>query len=236
MKFTPIASSSAGCSYILTSGDLAPLILDAGVSFKAIQTALDFRVSSVAGVLVSHAHGDHCKAVYQLLNSAVDVYASEGFWRVTNHGQSHSANVLEVDTVTEIEGWKVKPFLAVHDSPDTFGFLIGDQSGNRALYLTDSAYSPHRFDSLTHIFVECNYSKEIIRRKVDSGEIDQERFRRTVANHMSLETLCDLLRANDLRRVREIHLLHLSDSNSDEALFKETIAKLTGKPVYVAPK
>jgi hypothetical protein len=34
--------------------------------------------------------------------------------------------------------------------------------------------------------------------------------------------------------LQEIHLLHLSDANSNEKEFKEKIQKLTGVPVYVA--
>jgi hypothetical protein len=50
---------------------------------------------------------------------------------------------------------------------------------------------------------------------------------------MSIEGLKRLLWINDTTRLKGIHLLHLSDSNSDEKLFKEEIQKLTGKPVYV---
>jgi phosphoribosyl 1,2-cyclic phosphodiesterase len=51
---------------------------------------------------------------------------------------------------------------------------------------------------------------------------------------MSLKTVKDMLRANDLSQVKEIHLLHLSDRNSSAKLFKKEIQELTGKPVYIA--
>jgi phosphoribosyl 1,2-cyclic phosphodiesterase len=50
-----------------------------------------------------------------------------------------------------------------------------------------------------------------------------------------LEQVKEFLKANDLSKVQQIVLIHLSDGNSDEALFKTEIQKLTGKPVYVAP-
>ena len=46
----------------------------------------------------------------------------------------------------------------------------------------------------------------------------------------------EFLRANDLSKVEEIHLLHLSDGNSDEARFKREIQELTGRVVMVAGK
>jgi hypothetical protein len=51
---------------------------------------------------------------------------------------------------------------------------------------------------------------------------------------MNLQTVKGFLQANDLSRVQEIHLLHLSAANSDGVLFKREIQKTTGKPVTIA--
>ena len=53
---------------------------------------------------------------------------------------------------------------------------------------------------------------------------------------MSLETCLDVLRNNDLKMVNNILLIHLSDSNSDEVLFKQEVSDLTGKIVNIANK
>lgn len=50
---------------------------------------------------------------------------------------------------------------------------------------------------------------------------------------MSLETCIELLKANDLSKVKEIHLIHLSDSNSDAEEFRRTIEDMTKIPVYI---
>ena len=82
---------------------------------------------------------------------------------------------------------------------------------------------------MSHILLETNFSKDTI-----APDLDPEVKRRLYRNHMSLETAKDFLRANDLCQVKEIHLLHLSSGNSDAALFRAEIEKLTGKPTYVA--
>jgi phosphoribosyl 1,2-cyclic phosphodiesterase len=79
--------------------------------------------------------------------------------------------------------------------------------------------------------IECNYS-----RKTLSKDLDPAQRKRLYKSHMSLETLLKFLAANDLSMVREIHLLHLSDDNSDEAMFRETIQGATGIPVYIGRK
>ena len=51
-----IGSSSSGNAYILDCGS-EQLILELGVSWKEILKALNFDLSKVVGVCVSHSHG-----------------------------------------------------------------------------------------------------------------------------------------------------------------------------------
>jgi hypothetical protein len=44
----------------------------------------------------------------------------------------------------------------------------------------------------------------------------------------------EFFKVNDLSKVQEIYLLHLSSGNSDAVRFKREFAELTGKPVYIA--
>lgn len=55
MKIQFVASSSAGNCGIVDDGKTI-LLLDAGISFKSIQIALDFDFGKVGGVLLSHCH------------------------------------------------------------------------------------------------------------------------------------------------------------------------------------
>lgn len=82
--------------------------------------------------------------------------------------------------------------------------------------------------------VECNYSINILNQNIAAGRVPTVMKHRLLRSHFSLENVKDFIRANDMRKVQEIHLLHLSDNNSDEALFKREIMALTGKQVYVA--
>lgn len=81
--------------------------------------------------------------------------------------------------------------------------------------------------------IECNYSQRILNENVESGRVPEFLMHRVMQSHFSLENLLVFLKANDLSKVQEIHLLHLSDSNSYEALFKQEVQAATGKLVYV---
>lgn len=235
IEFRPLASSSDGCCYRVGSGSSMPLLIDAGLRYQEIQKGLDFKVSSLAGVLISHAHGDHCKAVPELLKAGVDVYASAQTWQAMRI-ESHRAATIREGEEFSIGPWRVHPFEAVHDMDGTLGFVVASPCGGRLLYLTDSAYSKFRFDGLTVIAVECNYSRELLRTNTISGKIDLQRGRRTTCTHLSLERLIEMLQANDLSQCKEIHLLHLSDENSSEEEFKLAVQRATGVPTYVAAK
>lgn len=81
--------------------------------------------------------------------------------------------------------------------------------------------------------IECNYVKSRLDENVKLCKIDINLRNRIVKNHLSLETVVEALKIADLNKLRKIYLLHLSDSNSDEALIKRTIQETTGIEVVV---
>lgn len=82
--------------------------------------------------------------------------------------------------------------------------------------------------------VECNYAKDILYENVKRGAVPEVFKNRLLTSHFSLENVKEFLKANDLSKVQEIHLLHLSDGNSDAERFKREIMAVCGKPVYIA--
>lgn len=232
MEIRVLASSSAGNCYWISDGKTS-LLLEAGIRFEEIRKGVRFQVSTIAGCLVSHEHGDHAKSVADVMKAGVDVYASAGTIEALGIS-GHRVRTLKVLEPVRIGTWTILPFDTVHDAVEPLGFVLASTTGAKLLYLTDSAYCKYRFKGLTHLMVEANYSAEILRRNVESGVLHPAQYKRVLRNHMSLERLLEMLAANDLSQVREIWLLHLSDGNSDEAAFKAAVERATGKPVYVA--
>lgn len=236
MRVQVIASGSGGNAYALHQEGAAPLLLEAGIPYKRLQVALRHQVSSLAGCLVSHEHGDHAMSVERLMRAGVDVYATGGTFDalgLTGH-RAHPITALEP---FDVGGrWIVTPVPAVHDAAEPVGFFVMAADGDRLLYLTDTAYCAHRFEQLSIVMVEANYSSELLRRQVTSGVVEAQVAARTIRNHMSLERCIDLLKANDLSAAREVYLLHLSNSNANEEQFAEAVRRTTGVPVYVAPE
>ncbi len=232
MDIRVIASGSSGNAYRVSDGKTS-LLLDAGIPFKRIQQALNFGVSRLSGCLITHSHGDHSKAVRDLIKAGVDIYTSDG----TVHAcklVGHCVNVVKALEEFNIGTFRIMPFDVQHDAPEPLGFLITSfATGEKLLYFTDTYYIKYKFNGLNYIMGECNYSMNLIENSVKRGDIPAELAPRIVKSHMSLEHFLDFLRANDLSQVKQIYLLHLSANNSDAEFFKREVQRLAGTEVYV---
>lgn len=232
MDIQVLASSSKGNCYRIDDG-ITPLLLECGISFKEIQKRLNFNLSSIAGCLITHEHGDHSKAIKDMMRVGIDCYMSEGT-RKALEVSGHRVRVVQAKEQLKIGTWTILPFSTEHDAVEPVGFLLADKAGDKLLYATDTYYCRYKFNGLTHVMIECNYAPDILEKNVEAGLIPVTLKKRLLQSHFSLPNVKDFLKANDLSRVREIYLIHLSDGNSDAKRFKREISELTGKPVYIA--
>ena len=236
MNFTPIASSSKGNTYLLESPGAAPVLLEAGIPIKSLREKLwshGVRLSDLAGCLVSHSHGDHARGVKDILKAGVDVWTSIETATELGIESHHRFNDLSSGVKTTIGTWTVLPFDLHHDVP-TQGFFIRAPDGERLLFVPDTSYIRDRFSAINILAIECNHVADILSENIQEGNIPSAVGRRVRRNHMSLDSVIGMLKANDLSRCREIWLLHLSDGNSDEARMIRTVQEQTGIPCRAA--
>lgn len=233
ISIKPLASSSAGNAYLIDDGHTR-LLLEAGIRYKDIQRGVGFQMSQIAGCLLTHEHGDHSKAIRHVLKAGIDCYASYGTWESLLLDGHHRAHPVQSQKPFGLGTWTILPFDVQHDVSEPVGYLLANKSGEKLVFLTDTYYCKYTFEGVTHFMVECNFSQKLLDENIAAGRVPHVMRRRLMKSHFSLEHVKDFLRANDLHSVREIWLLHLSDNNSDEAMFKREIQALSGKVVYVA--
>ena len=104
------------------------------------------------------------------------------------------------------------------------------------LFATDTYYIPNTFKDLNNILIEANYSSDILKENVHNGIISLAQMNRTLQSHMSYETCIKTLFDNDISKVNNIVLIHLSDKNSNSLRFREGIQKATRKTTHIADK
>jgi len=237
MQLTVLGSSSKGNCYVLQN-DTEALVIECGVSLLEVKKALDFNISKVVGALVSHEHGDHAGHVKEFLDARINVWMSEGTDKAIRPKikSNYLPLLLEGGFKTKIGNFTVLPFDVKHDCAEPYGFLISHQEIGTLLFATDTYYLPYTFSGLTNIMIECNYRMDLLEKSIERGRIPAKLRDRTLESHMSFATCLEALQANDLSKVNNIILIHLSDGNSNAIEFMNDIHRATGKTVYVADK
>lgn len=231
IEIKTLATGSKGNCYHISDGS-TQLLLEAGISFKQIQQGVNFGTSNIAGVLVTHEHMDHCKGVQGCLKRGMTIYMSQG----TKDGMgldNVQIRIIKSKGQFRIGTWTILPFDVQHDVNEPLGFLLQSDNGGKLLFATDTYYIKYKFSGLTHLLIECNYDQQTLDENVSSGRIHPAMRRRVMRSHFGLENLLNFFSANDLSKVEEIHLLHLSDNNSNEERVFKAVSRATGKMIYI---
>ncbi|WP_404407678.1 MBL fold metallo-hydrolase [Jeotgalibacillus malaysiensis] len=227
-----LGSGSKGNAYHISDGRTS-LLLEAGIKFRDIQRKLNFETSDIEACLISHEHGDHRAGLKDVLKAGINTYMSAGTAEAIGMDH-HRIKKVEAKKSFKVGTWTILPFDVEHDVNEPFGFMLQNEQGERLLFVTDSYYVKYKFKDLTHIMIETNYSMNILKENIAEGRVPAVLKKRLMQSHFSLENALDFFRANDLSKVQEIWLLHLSSNNSDEEHFKREVQKVTGKIVKIA--
>lgn len=223
LRLRVIETGSKGNTYLLTDETDNTLILDAGVKADRVFASIE-RSETVCGCLVTHEHGDHSRAVFDLAIRGVRVAMSQG----TLNAIQGASQAVGMEIVQERQQYvygvyKVMPFAVQHDAAEPYGFLIEHMpTGDVVLYATDTYYLRYRFPKVAYWVIECNYVDEL------AQETDRVLRHRLMTSHMSLKRLKQTLAENDLSETYRIVLVHLSDSRSAEQVMVREIQEQTG--------
>lgn len=210
-------------------------MVESGVNMVDIKKAMGWKVSTIAGALVSHEHKDHAGHIIDVMKCGIPVLAlAEVF---SSQGQQGSPFAREIQPMKgyRVGAFRVFAFPLAHDVP-CLGFVIEHEEMGKTLFITDTMMCEYRFAGLSHIMIEANYSDAILGENIDNGSVPPSLRDRLMHSHMELRTAADYIRGCDLGSVIDIVLLHLSGNNSDMPHFRATIEAVSAKPVYVAAK
>lgn len=221
---TPIGSSSAGNAIVFDD-----LLLDCGISINDIRKYID--LTELSGCLLTHEHQDHASAAQDILDAGIQIFASRGTLKSLGLQDHPLTTSIKHQNSFQLNNWSVKSFSTVHQAEDPRGFLFQRKS-TKGLYLVDTCYSKYVIKNLTHLLIETNYSKDTL----ISSNVNEVKRNRVIKGHFALEDAIEFIKSIPKNKLKVIWLLHLSDSNSDEKLFKKKVQEVASVPVKVAPK
>jgi phosphoribosyl 1,2-cyclic phosphodiesterase len=220
-----LASGSKANAALVTTPD-GVVLLDAGISLKALRRALAVRglsLADVRGVLLTHEHNDHAAhlrawlerhpewPVYLTAGSARGLAARADGWVPPR------CRWIVADEILDVGGVRVQVLASSHDAeePVTFGL---ERDGRVVAWITDTGRVTDAMVEVVRqsavVFVESNHDPDMLRH----GPYPDMLKRRVGGDrgHLSNQQCARLLeRAQSMRTAT---LLHRSEHNNTDAL------------------
>jgi phosphoribosyl 1,2-cyclic phosphodiesterase len=234
MELKIISSGSVGNCYILET-ETSALLIEAGVKFSEIQTALNFNLLKVDLCIITHEHKDHSKSINQVAKAGIPILASVGTFKAEKITSERQDYPIKHGQTIRVKEWKISAFKIDHDAAEPLGFIIEHPEAGRILFLTDTYILRFDLGAFDHILIEANYCGDMVEEIGQKKGFDFVNSRR-LKSHMSINTASETLSKLDLKQCKNIILIHLSDGLSNEIEFKKRIEREHGKPVTIATK
>jgi phosphoribosyl 1,2-cyclic phosphodiesterase len=233
IRFASLGSGSAG-NALLVESDATCLMVDCGFGQRETLrrlARLGRQADDIAGILVTHEHGDHVGGVFPFARRyGLPVWLSHGTY-VACRSLADGVDVRIVDSHQSfrIETFDIQPFPVPHDAREPIQFVFSE--GTRRLgLLTDvghvTRYIIDVLSGVDALILECNH---------DTGLLAASKYplslQRRIAGrlgHLDNETAADLLRQIDCEQLQHLVVAHLSESNNSPALARQAVAAVLG--------
>ena len=228
LSICSFASSSSGNCYLIKSEETA-VLMDAGITAKAVDTALASQglgYADLGGICITHEHTDHIKCLHTLVGRrpfSGPVFATKG----TREGILAKTSGMSQQSVETIRGGdsfsvgdiKVGCFGLSHDTPEPVGYFF-EKNGCKIAIVTDTGYVTEEIFSAIRgadvLVLESNHEKNLLL----YGRYPYPLKRRILSDvgHLSNEdcggALCRYLTEMNGEKIPSVVLAHLSSENN----------------------
>lgn len=224
-KIAPLCSSSKGNS-VFVGDNSQGVLIDAGCSFKALKTALEFNgipFEAIKAIVITHEHIDHVKALLQITkHTRLPIYASHGTAArlFADKLVQTDANIYSCD---ELSGAPVdidiEYFHTPHDSAESVGYVFswGD---HRVACCTDLGQVTDEVRShllgCDTVYLEANYDPAMLRINTKYPPYLKARIS-SCRGHLSNTDSADFCSELVENGTRRLILGHLSQENNTAA-------------------
>lgn len=233
-KAIPLFSGSSGnCVYLQYNDE--EILIDAGVSFKRICTALNSigsDISRIKALLVTHEHSDHVKALDVLSkHTDIPIYinssSARAFYCHADELFCGHAVMAEPNETLTFNGFEANIFATPHDSEGSVGYHFSFSDGERFALATDIG---HLTDEITSYLLGC---KEVVLesnhdiKMLNNGPYPYLLKKRILSDrgHLSNEACAQFVPKLVESGTKKIMLAHLSAENNTPSLAYQTSAE-----------
>ena len=234
-KFCSLYSGSSGNSLFIETQN-TKLLIDAGVSSKKIETALnDINIdpSTLDGILVTHEHIDHVQGLGTLskkfdLPVFVNQETLDAMPKQRDKISEKNVKTFKISDKFEIGDLEIRPFSIPHDAANPCGFNIW-KNNKKISIATDIGHMTNpilkSLEESLFIMLEANYDPEVLRCSPYPFTLKSRIAGPTghLPNEMAGKTISHLLKSG----LKNAMLGHLSkQSNFPELAYKTVVDEL----------
>ncbi len=234
MELFSIASGSGG-NCVCVGNDNNHVMIDCGISGKRIEAgmnSMDYSVSDMDGLLITHEHADHIAGLGVISRRyGLPIYATRGTINAIRANKSLGSidkglfRRIEADRDFSIGTLKVHPIRISHDAAEPVAFVIRDDKRGVGVVTDLGVYDDYiarNISGLDAIMLEANHDV----RMLEAGPYPYPLKQRILGDkgHLSNENSGRLLCRALHDGLRHILLGHLSKENNYEKLALKTVS------------
>ncbi len=230
MRFASLGSGSEGNGLVVEAGSTR-VLMDCGFGLADSVTRLarlGLQVSDLAGIVVTHEHGDHIGGVGRLARKhKLPVWLTAGTLVMAQDLNGVTVQVIDSHAPFAVDGLEIQPFPVPHDAREPVQYVFGDGSRRLGVLTDVGCTTPHIETMLAGVdamVLECNHDATML----ENGPYPVSLKRRVggrfghLENAQSAALLANLMHD----KLQCVMAAHVSSKNNTHALAQRALASV----------
>jgi phosphoribosyl 1,2-cyclic phosphodiesterase len=233
LRFASLGSGSQGNALVAEAGRTR-LMLDCGFGLQETEARLaraGLAPADLAGIVVTHEHGDHADGVFPLARRfGIPVWMTYGTFAALRDagagGEDCPIRLVDSHNAFSVGDVLVQPFTVPHDAREPVQYVLSD-GASRLGVLTDTgcatAHIAANLSGCQALVLECNYDPDML----EGGPYPPSLKGRIASRlgHLDNRTSAEILAALDCSRLRHVIAAHLSQTNNTPQLARAALSR-----------
>lgn len=231
IRFASLGSGSAGNALLVECG-ATTLMLDCGFGLRETAARLQRlgrRPDDLAGIVVTHEHGDHVGGVFRLARKySLPVWLTHGTWVACREGEAGlDLRIIDSHRPFWVGDIEVAPFPVPHDAREPVQYVFAG-AGRRLGVMTDVGQAtPCVCDMLAGcdgLVLEFNHDADMLARSAYPASLKRRIAGRL--GHLENGAAAALLQGIDCCRLQHLVAAHLSERNNRPELVLDIVRRV----------